>query len=297
MKKADAAVFKMNDDNYGIFSVDVLSPIVDDPEVFGRIVFANCISDICAMGGNPLIGLNIALFPGKVDVKQLSRILTGASNAALDNGVIIAGGHTAKDQEIKYGIAVFGTAIKNELMTADKAEIGDKIIVTKGIGTGIMFASLNNFGSDFMPSIKSMTQTNITPAKILKSHGCKCCTDITGFGLAVTLLEVLEESKKSATISASKIPLLSDVAEYSKTCACPVLGINLETAGDRMILDDDVEPHFVNILGDAQTSGGLIGFIKPDRVDSCLDELKKYGCNAAIIGEVTKGDSKLRITK
>jgi len=160
-----------------------------------------------------------------------------------------------------------------------------------------MFASLNNFGADFNPAIKSMTDTNIKASNILKSHGCKCCTDITGFGLAVTLIEVLEESKLSAIINSSKIPLLQGVVEYSKTCACPVLGINLETAGEKMILDDDVEPHFVNILGDAQTSGGLIGFIKPDKADSCLDELKKIGCNAAIIGEVTKGDSKLRITK
>jgi len=292
MKKADAAVFKLSDGNYGIFSVDVLAPIVDDPEVFGRIVFANCISDVCAMGGKPLVGLNVAMFTGKADTKELSKILKGAAKAALENGVVIAGGHTAKDEEIKFGIAVYGQANPNEIMLGNMAKEGDLIVLTKPIGIGIQFAAYKNGACDFREAIDSMLQVNIKASEILVRHGCKCCTDVTGFGLAATLLEVLEESKKSAVIRIEGVPLLSGVDELANNYACPVLKHNVDKTDGKLTLSPSLDPKWLNILCDAQTSGGLLAFISKEKVDACLVSLREAGyTSASIVGEIAGGAS------
>lgn len=289
MKKADAAVFRLSDGNYGIFSVDVLAPIVDDPETFGRIVFANCISDVCAMGGKPLVGLNVALFTSKADIVQLSKILAGASKAAIENGTMIAGGHTAKDQEIKYGIAVYGQATQETLMISNKAQAGDQLILTKPIGTGIFFAAFNAGQTEFKPAVDSMIQTNLKASEIFVKHGCKCCTDVTGFGLAATLLEVLEESQKSAVIRSKNIPLLPGVGKLALSYTCPVLGHNIDKISGKMTVSPELDFRWVNIVGDAQTSGGLLGFVKKDVAERCLEELILSGyLYSSIIGEVTE---------
>ncbi len=290
--KADAAVYKITDDLYGVFTVDILSPIVDMPYEYGQIVFANCISDALAMGAKPILALNVSIFPGKIDVATLGQILRGCADSAIADGVLIAGGHTAKDAELKYGLAVFGLVKPDELRTADSAKPGDHIIITKGIGTGILFAASKHIDVQFEKAIQSMTQTSTVASQVLAKHGVKCCTDVTGFGLAVTLLEVFECSKVGGFISASKFPLLPNAAEASKSYTCPVLMDNIETAGNRFVLDG-AEPYFTNIVFDAQTSGGLLAFVKPELAAQCVADLVAAGYQAADIGEVTKGDIKV----
>lgn len=290
LKKADAAIFEIAGDFCGVFTTDVLAPIVDDPETFGRIVFANCISDICAMGAKPFIALNIALFPSKAPTFELSKILQGSAMAAKENGVIIGGGHTAKDEEVKFGMAVLGITDRNAIRMSNNASSGDKIILTKGIGTGILFASHKNGMDGFEHAIDSMLLTNIKASEILAEYGCRCCSDVTGFGLAVTLLEVLEESGLGAVVESQKIPLLPTVAEASKSFACPVLGMNLEMIGNKMVIPDHIEPNFINIMGDAQTSGGLLAFVKGDIAKECAEKLVSCGYQASVIGEAVNGE-------
>lgn len=288
LKKSDAAVYEIDENTLGVFTVDVFGPIVDDPETFGRIVFANCISDVCAMGGRPVLALNIALFPGGLPVEPLSRILQGCAMAAKEKGVIIAGGHTTDNKEIFYGLSVFGIASKDSLRLAKNAKAGDKIILTKPIGTGILFAGKDRF--DFDKAVPFMVSDSIEASNILGKYGVKCCTDVTGFGLALTCLEVAEESNVGMEISLNQIPLIGDTFEAAQYFTCPVLAKNMDKAGDKVILKNPA-PHWVNIVFDAQTSGGLLAFVAPDKASSCLDELVGAGYEAKMIGEVVDGQT------
>ncbi len=293
--KADAVVFRLDKDRYGIYSVDVFSPIVEDPESFGRVVFANSISDICAMGGKPLVALNVCMFPLQVPVDKLNSILLGASKAAIENGVFIAGGHTTKNDELHYGLSVFGECKPENLRMANNARDGDHIILTKAIGTGIMFAAKDKVESlEWDSAVQSMMQTSIKASEILTHFGCRCSTDITGFGLVPHLFEVLEESKLSADIIPENIPLLPGVFDLANIYLCPVLSDNMGLVGNNFIAGDS-DPRWMNICFDAQTSGGLLAFVSPNKSDECVIELKKAGYPASVIGSVSKGKPQVRL--
>lgn len=291
MKKSDAAVYEIDENTLGVFTVDVFGPIVEDPETFGRIVFANCISDVCAMGGKPILALNIALFPGNLPIEPLSGILKGCALAAKEKGVVIAGGHTTDNKEIFYGLSVFGIASKDSLRLAKNAKVGDRIILTKPIGTGILFAGKDRF--DFSKAIPFMVCDSIAASDVLAKHGVKCCTDVTGFGLALTCLEVAEESGVGMEINLSQLPLIGDTLEAAQYFTCPVLAKNMDKAGDKVVLENH-DPHWINIVFDAQTSGGLLAFVSPDSASECLKDLVGAGYEAKIIGEVVEGEAKIR---
>lgn len=288
-------MFKLDDDRYGIYSVDVFSPIVDDPESFGRIVFANSISDICAMGGKPLVALNVCMFPLQIPVDKLNLILQGASKAALENGVFIAGGHTTKNDELHYGLSVFGECKPKSLRMANNARASDHIILTKAIGTGIMFAAKDKADNiDWDSAVQSMIQTSIKASDIITEFGCRCSTDVTGYGLVPHLFEVLEESNLSADINPEQIPLLPGVFELANTYLCPVLSDNMGMVGDAFI-DGDADARWMNICFDAQTSGGLLAFISADKADECVIKLREAGYTASDIGTVSEGKPQVRL--
>ncbi|MCK5743689.1 MAG: selenide, water dikinase SelD [Caldisericia bacterium] len=295
MSKADGAVYRLTDNMYGIYTVDVFSPIVDDPEDFGEVAFANCISDVCAMGGKPILALNVCMFPARAPVDKLNLILKGASKSAKENSVLIAGGHTTKNDELHYGMSVFGIVSPENLRLASNAKIGDHIILTKGIGTGILFAAKDREeGVDWDSAVSSMKQTSIKASDILSEFDCDCCTDVTGFGLVPHLLEVLDESNVSANIYPSKIPLLPGVDKLASSYACPVLSDNMELAGSRFDVGN-FEPMWTNICFDAQTSGGFIAFVAPEMVETCVQRLREAGYPASDIGVVTKGTPKVTL--
>jgi selenide,water dikinase len=295
LSKSDAAVYRLTDDLCGIFTLDVFAPIVDDPETFGRIVFANSISDICAMGGQPMLALNIALFPREIDTPHLAAILKGCALAALEHNVLIVGGHTAKDQEVKYGLSVFGVASQNQLRLSNLAKPGQAIILTKPLGTGILYAAREVI--DFEQCVPSMTQVNCRASRILANYDCKCATDVTGFGFAVSLAEILRESRVGADISVSGIPLFPDTFAMASKYTCPVLSDNINDVTDILIIDPTLGPEWINIFGDAQTSGGLLAFIEADKADDCLKKLIKSGVVAGIVGHVTEGETRINVTK
>lgn len=293
MSKSDAAIYKLTEDLCGIFTLDVFTPIVDDPETFGRIVFANSVSDICAMGGQPLLALNIALFPREIETFRLADILKGCAMAALEHNVLIVGGHTAKDQEVKCGLSVFGTASPSQLRLSNMAKPGQAIILTKPLGTGILYAAREKI--DFNQCVPSMTQVNCKASRILSAYGCKCATDVTGFGFAVSLFELLNESGISADISVSGIPLFPDTLEMAKTYTCPVLMDNISSVESKLVIDPKLPPEWTNIIGDAQTSGGLLAFIDIDKADDCLEKLLKSGIKAGIVGYSKEGKPEIRV--
>lgn len=293
LSKSDAAIYKLTDDLCGIFTLDVFTPIVDDPETFGRIVFANSVSDICAMGGQPLLALNIALFPREIETSKLADILKGCAMAALEHNVLIVGGHTAKDQEVKYGLSVFGTANPSQLRLSNMAKPGQAIILTKPLGTGILYAAREKI--DFNQCVPSMTQVNCKASRILSAFDCKCATDVTGFGFAVSLFELLQESYISADVNVSGIPLFPDTLEMAKTYTCPVLMDNISSVESHLVIDPKLPPEWTNIIGDAQTSGGLLAFIDADKADDCLKKLLKSGVQAGIVGYAKQGKPEIRI--
>lgn len=291
LSKSDAAVYKLTDDLLGIFTVDVFAPIVDDPETFGRIVFANSVSDICAMGGQPLLALNIALFPREIETPKLAEILRGCALAAIEHNVLIVGGHTAKDQEVKFGLSVFGTAKPGDIRMSNAGRPGQAIILTKPLGTGILYAAREKY--DFNQCIQSMTQINCRASRILAQYDCRCATDVTGFGFAVSLYELLEESKIGAKINVSKIPLFKDAFEAAKNYTCPLLMENISSVEHRLQIGENVSAEWTNLLGDAQTSGGLLAFVDMDKTEECVFKLKKAGVNAEWIGQTLEGETKI----
>lgn len=293
LSKSDAAVYKLTDDLLGIFTVDVFAPIVDDPEMFGRIVFANSISDICAMGGQPLLALNIALFPRDIETPRLADILKGCALAAQEHDVLIVGGHTAKDQEVKFGLSVFGTANPSQIRLSNQAKPGQAIILTKPLGTGILYSAREKI--DFNQCVPSMIQVNCKASRILSAFECKCATDVTGFGFAVSLYEILNESNISADISVEGIPLFPDTFKMAGSYTCPVLMDNISVVEKNMTLEQDLSPEWTNIIGDAQTSGGLLAFIDADKADDCLTKLRKSGVDAGIVGYAKEGKPHIRI--
>lgn len=297
MSKADAAVYEIGDGLYGVFTVDVLSPIVDDPVTFGRIAFANCISDILSMGGTPVLALNVALFPRDVEIDKLGEIIRGCALSAIENDVLIAGGHTAKNNDVKYGLSVFGTVAKDKIRLSDRAKPGQAIILTKPLGTGILYAGKAKYSQEFEKAVSWMVKTNTCASKIFSEIGINCSTDVTGYGLAVSLLEVAQSSGCEMHIEASKIPVMEGVLEASQYFTCPVLAQNMDMMGDSLVVGQGVESYFLNIANDAQTSGGLIGFVDEDKVSDCLSALGGSGCFGQVIGRVASGSPRVILSK
>ncbi len=247
------------------------------------------------MGGTPVLGLNVCMFPAAAPVEKLNLILKGASESAQKEGVIIAGGHTTKNDELHYGLSVYGTVKPVDLRLSSNAKPGDHIILTKGLGTGILFAAKDRAeGVNWQSAIDSMKQTSVIASKILTEFGCRCSTDITGFGFVPHLLEVLEESRVAAKINPESLPLLPGVIDFSRSFACPVLSTNMELAGAKFDSGKH-DPKWINICFDAQTSGGFIAFVSEENAGKCLEKLIDAGYQAADVGEVAEGESKITL--
>nr|MBN2277829.1 selenide, water dikinase SelD [candidate division Zixibacteria bacterium] len=288
----DAAVYRLNDNLAVVQTVDFFTPIVDDPFEFGLIAAVNSLSDIYAMGGRPLFALNIVGFPSnRLPIEVLELILEGALEAAGQAGISIIGGHTVDDTEPKFGLAVTGIINPAEVVTNRNAQPGDRLILTKPIGTGILTTAmkqgqLEKEHKDIL--VKTMATLNRTAAELMTGIGVNACTDITGFGLLGHLLEMMNGSKTSAEIEISRIPLLPGVTENA------VAGIIPGGTRDNLaytLTATEYAPGISDtkrlILNDAQTSGGLLIAIPDERADRLLNMLHKNGVESAtIIGRV-----------
>ena len=266
----DAAVYRLNDDTVVLLTVDFFTPIVDDPYDFGRITAANAFSDIYAMGGRPLTAMNLLAFPCSLGPKIVGEVLRGGAEKVAEAGAIIIGGHTIDDKEPKYGLSVMGTAHPGKVLYNRGACAGDALILTKPLGTGIWGTALkrelhDDKHSPARAAIEMMATLNKQAAEALESveEGVHACTDITGFGFAGHLHEMMAASKLAATISLDALPLLEGVWELAAAGVIPGKTAELiDWASGFMVFDKASSKEelavWQTIVCDPQTSGGLL---------------------------------------
>jgi selenide, water dikinase len=289
----DAGVYRLTDDLALVQTVDFFTPIVDDPYDFGRIAAANALSDVYAMGGTPLTALNIAAFPiEELGADVLTRILEGGAAITGEAGVTILGGHTVKDDEPKYGLAVTGTIRPDAIVTHAGARPGDLLLLSKPVGTGILATARKRdmIGEDeLLPAITQMTRLNARAAAAMVAYGAHAATDITGFGLLGHSGEMARASGVALAIDAHRVPLLPHVLELIGRGAVP--GGTKDNAAEHAAFTSyapSVDEALRLALSDAQTSGGLLIAIPPQGAERVLAELADLGTVTAI-GEVLAG--------
>lgn len=289
----DAGVYKISENLALVQTVDFFTPIVDDPYDFGEIAVANALSDIYAMGGMPITGLNIVGYPPEIiDKTVIAEILKGGYNKARDADVHILGGHSVKDPELKYGMAISGIIHPEEIVPNSSAQVGDVLVLTKPIGTGILTTALKNdkLPDDLLGIVSSvMKQLNRGASELMRQYGVHACTDITGYGLLGHLFEMAEASKVSARVYASRVPLLPEALTFSKMKQIPGgLRENQKYLIKNIHRKSQIDENLWNVLFDPQTSGGLLIALAPDRAEELITELKKSGySDSAVVGEVT----------
>ena len=300
----DAAVYRINETTALIQTLDFFTPIVDDPYQFGAIAAANAISDIYAMGGNPVFALNIVGFPdNRLPIEVLKAILKGASDKAQEAGVNILGGHTIEDTEPKFGMAVTGFLHPENLITNSNAQPGDDLILTKPIGTGIIATGVKRgLVSREVESeaIGIMSSLNKVAAEVMINFKINACTDITGFGLLGHLKEMSIASKVDAEIYSNQIPVIQGVFELAANNIIPGGTLNnLEFVSDVVEWDMSFNQQEKLVICDAQTSGGLLISIPTERSAEFLSELRRKGLKeAGVVGRIVKrGVGKIRLQK
>ena len=287
----DAAVIDIGNDKYLVQTVDFFSPIVDDPYTFGQIAAANSLSDIYAMGAKPLFALNIVGFPTKeLSNDILAEILKGGASIASKAGIPIVGGHSVDDSEIKYGLVVTGEVKKNDLIKNSNAKDGDLLLLTKPLGTGILYNALKKglaSPDDFHPAIESMVETNKEIGSFLKEFNVNAATDVTGYGLIGHLYEMCKASNISAEIEINKVPFFNKVEQFAKKGAVPGgTKRNLDFFSKHIEFEDSVQNHQKLMLADAQTSGGLLISLSKNNAHSLTSFCKKQSIGSVqIIGK------------
>ena len=289
----DAAVYRLSDDIAVVQTVDFFTPIVDDPYAFGAIAATNSLSDIYAMGGKPLFGLSIVGFPSnRLPMSVLQRILEGASDKAREAGISIIGGHTIDDTEPKYGLAVTGVVHPAQIKTNNSARVGDRLILTKPIGTGIISTAIKRqLAGDKLRErvIELMSTLNRAAAEVMSRYDVSACTDVTGFGLLGHLKEMTVGSRVTARIDATNVPFIEEAVALASAGVVPGgTENNLEYVSPFVKWSGAISKVMKIVLADAQTSGGLLMAVKSDQADAMLNELIQGGVSdARIVGEIT----------
>ena len=297
----DAGVYKLTDELAVIQTVDFFTPIVDDPYQFGQIAVANSLSDVYAMGGRPLTALNIVCFPHPaMDISVLRDILRGGLDKMHEAGVILVGGHTVEDPELKYGISVNGVIHPDKVIHNNGARAGDRLILTKPLGTGIISTAIKGgvAGEEAIARIvRSMTTLNRTASELMQAVGVDACTDITGFGLLGHACEMIECTDVGMVIEASAVPVFPAARELAEMGMLPGgLHRNRDFRRDMVDVAASVPQYLNDILFDPQTSGGLLIAVPGEKAQNLLESLHKEGiAEAAVIGEVV-ASPKGRIT-
>ena len=289
----DAGVYRLNDDLALVQTVDFFTPVVDDPYDFGRIAAANALSDVYAMGGTPLSALNIAAFPiEELGTDVLTRILEGGAAVAAEAGIPILGGHTVKDAEPKYGLAVTGTIRPNRVVTNGGARPGDTLLLTKTVGTGILTTARkrDRIDDDALASaVEQMARLNAPAARAMLAHGVHGATDVTGYGLVGHAGEMARAAGLALAIDAARVPLYPGLSELIADDCVPGGTRDNLAEHARFTRYDDAVPEWLRIaLSDAQTSGGLLMALPRADAEAVLAELAYLG-TAAIIGDVLDG--------
>jgi selenide,water dikinase len=290
----DAGVFKLNARTALVQSVDVFTPVVDDPYVFGQIAAANSVSDIYAMGGRPLTALSIIAFPiERLSPRIMNKMLQGGIDKLREAGVAVLGGHSIKDKEIKFGFAVTGVVHPDKMTVNSKAKPGDILILTKPIGTGTLsFARQigRTPAAGLEEAERSMTELNRAAAEAMTAAGVTTATDITGFGLAGHLSEIAVQSGVEVEIYGESIPVFDSVMDLIRDGVISgAVERNRDYASAFVKAQKGVSEDLETLLYDPQTSGGLLVVVRKSKAPALLAALKKKGVrHAAVIGRVTR---------
>lgn len=290
----DAGVYKVTDDFAIVQTVDFFTPIVDDPYWFGQIAAANALSDVYAMGGVPKTAMNLVAFPIKdMDISVLRQIIQGGLDKMKEAGVVLVGGHSVEDKELKYGLSVTGFIHPDRVLTKKNLREGDQLILTKPLGTGIINTAIKGglASTDIIESVTSLMATlNREAAEVMKDFPVHVCTDITGFGLLGHLAEMVVDSGLGIRLYADRIPIIPATLNYASMGLVPA-GAHKNREFRQVMVDiaSSVSAILQDVLYDPQTSGGLLICVGRNKSDALLNRLKKVGVqDAGWIGEVVR---------
>lgn len=291
----DAGVYQLTDEIALIQTADFFTPIVDDPYTFGQIAVANALSDVYAMGGRPLTALNLVAFPIKtLSPSILKEILRGGLSKMEEAGVALVGGHTVEDPEIKYGLAVTGVIHPNKILTNANAKPGDRLVLTKALGTGIIATALKGGVASeeaVTKMVESMVALNRTASEWMEAFGAHACTDITGFSFVGHTLEMAIASRVGMVIHSENIPLLPGAMEYARLGLIPGgAHSNRQFFSCRVDIGPNVPDLRIDLLYDPQTSGGLLISLSRGEAEKLVEKLKKEeNIDSYVVGEVIEG--------
>lgn len=298
----DAGVFRLAPDLALVQTTDFFAPLVDDPFEFGRIAAANALSDVYAMGGEPLTALNLVAFPDKeLGYDVLGQILAGGADAVAEAGAVIVGGHSIRDREVKYGLAVTGRVHPERIWTNAAARPGDLLVLTKPLGSGILCSAVKSgklAEAELAEAIGVMRALNRVGALAAQRVGLHACTDITGFGLVGHAYEMACGSDATIVLSAGRVPLMTHVLELARQGVVTRMARDgRQHLGAQLAVDDGVEEALAAVLLDAQTSGGLLLSVAAERCEALVESLgEARALCAAIVGRVeAAGEVRVRV--
>ena len=291
-------MYRLDADKALVVTPDFFSPVVDDPFDFGRVAAANALSDVYAMGGRPLLALNIVAFPSReLPLKILQHILAGGARVTSEAGAALVGGHSVEDPEPKYGLAVVGIVHPRKVFKNVGARPGDHLLLTKPIGTGVVTTAIKRGQAkprEIRAATELMATLNRVASEVLVAHArsVHAVTDVTGYGLLGHLLEMLEGSRVAATLHASAIPILPAAKRLAAEGIFPGgTRANLTSAGSRVVFRGAVagDETFALLVADAQTSGGLLAAVAPRSAAKIVAALAESGIEAFDIGTIEAG--------
>ncbi len=290
----DAAVYRIGPRRALVATLDFFTPIVDDPRDFGRIAAANALSDVYAMGAKPLFVLNLLAFPRKLLGEGMAEeVVRGGAEKAAEAGAPVLGGHSIDDAEPKYGMVAVGEVDPDAMLTIGAAEAGDRIVLTKPLGTGIVATAIKNGACPpqvAAAAVGVMSRLNRKASEAALATGARAATDVTGFGLTGHLGNMARASGLAARIEAGRVPRLEGVAELVEAGHVPGgTRRNLAGAAGRVTYASGAADAARTLLSDAQTSGGLLVASRADRASELVAELRAEGETAAVIGEFADG--------
>ena len=292
----DAGAYKLDDGNILIQTLDFFTPIADDPYIFGQIAAANSLSDVYAMGGKPLLALNIVCYPCDLGNNILKEILRGGAEKVKEAGAVLIGGHSIEDKEPKYGLSVTGIIKTGKVFSNDKAEEGDYLVLTKPMGTGVITTAIK--AEEATPQMEAevyrvMAQLNDKASCAMIEADANACTDVTGFGLIGHLKEMVVASHLSCVIWTDEIPFIEGAIWCVNDGFVPGGTRKNEIyLKDYVDISAKVEEEVVKLIFDPQTSGGLLISVAEDKLGILEAKLSEYGCDFAVIGKMVKKEDK-----